>query len=85
MEAATKTAEGTRLYFRRKREVLAISQAELARRLGVSRAAVCFWESGKVLPEADTLYRLAQALGCTIDALFDPATEPVPELEGGST
>lgn len=49
---------------------IGISQAELARRLGVSPGAVGNWESGTRLPDAEMLSRIADALGCTVDYLL---------------
>jgi molybdate-binding protein/DNA-binding XRE family transcriptional regulator len=46
------------------------SQAELARRVGVSRAGIGAIESGRVVPSVTTALRLAQALGCTVEELF---------------
>lgn len=52
----------------------AITQAELARRLGLRRQQVEAWcldqaEGGHV-PGADTLARLAEAIGCELDDLY---------------
>ena len=52
------------------REKANISQAELARRLGVTRAAVLFMESADNYPMAWRLPEIADAIGCSIDALF---------------
>ncbi len=52
------------------RGVLGLTQGQLALRLGVSRQAVNQWESGAREPRGvDTLVRLAEALGCTLDWL----------------
>lgn len=48
-----------------------ITQAELARRLGVSQANISQWETGEAFPRADKLPQLAEILGCKIDDLFD--------------
>lgn len=39
-----------------------ISQGELAQLVGVTRAVVTAWESGKACPKLDKLYPLANAL-----------------------
>lgn len=51
-----------RIRLRRRRAKL--SQAELARRIGVAQASVSNWESGATTPELPTLWRLCAALGC---------------------
>ena len=52
------------------RELAGISQAELARRLDVSRQAVSSWESGEKWPTPDRLPQIAGILGCSIDELY---------------
>lgn len=52
------------------REAAGLSVAELARAVGVSGPAISMIESGKNTPSADKLPLLADALGCSIDALF---------------
>ena len=52
------------------REKAGITQAELARRLGVTRAAVLFMESPDNYPMAWRLPEIADAIGCSTDALF---------------
>lgn len=49
---------------RRMRLRAGISQAELARRLDVSRASVANWETGMTCPRLRTALALADALGC---------------------
>lgn len=46
-----------------------LSQGELARLVGVTRAVVTAWESGKACPKLDKLHPLANALKCTIKQL----------------
>lgn len=53
-----------------KREQLGITQAELAKEMGVDQSAVCLWETGKTLPRAKLLPRLAGLLKCSIDELM---------------
>lgn len=52
------------------REAASISTATLATEMGVSQQAVGKWERGEAMPRADLLPKLADVLGCTIDALF---------------
>ena len=43
--------------------------------LGVDQSAVHLWESGKTLPRANLLPKLAMILKCTVDDLLDNAKE----------
>lgn len=52
-----------------------MSQEELAMKLNVSQQAITKWENGDANPRADKLPLLAQALGCSIDALFQDDLE----------
>jgi len=47
-----------------------LNQKDIADRLGVDRTTVTCWENGTSMPRADLLPKLADALDCTIDALF---------------
>ena len=42
---------------------LGISQAELARRVGLHRTTITFYETGAMTPSAPTLARVKKALG----------------------
>lgn len=48
-----------------------ITQTELARALGIDKASVCMWESGKSIPTADKLPVIAVVLGCEVGELYD--------------
>lgn len=72
---------GTRIH--KLRQQRKMSQQELARLIGVNQSFISKMESGEQTnPNAETLKRLAQALGCTTDYLVgmyegdDP--EPLP-------
>ena len=59
------------------------SQAELARRIGVSASAVGMYEQGRREPSLDLLIRIAQEFGVTTDYLLmgetshsDPSVAP---------
>lgn len=52
------------------RERAGLTIAELARQMGVDRAAAFRWEMGTAMPRADKIPKLASLLGCTIDELF---------------
>lgn len=47
-----------------------MTQQELASRMAVNQTAVSQWERNAVLPSSDRLPDLADALNCTIDALY---------------
>jgi transcriptional regulator with XRE-family HTH domain len=49
-----------------RRESLGLSQAALARRLGVSREAVSAWEHGKTSPDRERWPSLAERLQCSV-------------------
>jgi len=44
-----------------------LTQAELAKLIGVTTSAVGNWESGERIPRLPTLRKLADALGCQIE------------------
>lgn len=46
------------------------SQAYVAEKLGISAASVCQWETGKTMPRASMLARIADLYGCKIDDLL---------------
>lgn len=57
------------------------SQAELARRTGLSRAEVSAIETGRVVPSVAAALALARAFACRVEDLFDagrPTREPSP-------
>lgn len=52
------------------REAAGLSQTELARRIGVKPCAVSIMEQPGKFPDVSRLPAIADALGCTTDALF---------------
>ncbi|MCI7638702.1 MAG: helix-turn-helix domain-containing protein [Clostridiales bacterium] len=46
------------------------SQAFVAEKLGIAPASVCQWETGKTMPRASMLVRIADLYGCAIDELL---------------
>ena len=59
---------GTRI--RKAREQARISQAELARRIGISKTAMNAIEGGHTDPRASRIVAIARELGVSTDALF---------------
>ena len=55
--------------FRECRERSGRTTAELAKRIGVSQAAVSQWDTGKKFPSSETLCKLADLYGVSIDYL----------------
>ncbi len=47
-----------------------MSQTEVARRLGIDQSAVAYWETGKSIPRALMLVKVADLYDCTIDELM---------------
>lgn len=54
---------------RERREAAGLSQAELARRVYVSRQTVGNWEAGRTLADVQSLVFLAKVFGITVDEL----------------
>ncbi len=56
------------------RQSAGLTQEQLAAAVGVSRQTVAKWEAGDTSPDLEHAASLADALGCTIDALatFNP-------------
>lgn len=65
-----------------------LSQEQLAEQLGVSRQAISKWESGKAIPESDTLISISKYFNVTLDYLMkedDPVAEAVVSAEENRT
>ena len=58
------------LYLKQLRNKRGLSQAEVASRLAISRAAYTNIENGKRDPDTQTLINLADLLGVSMDAIF---------------
>lgn len=58
------------------RKALGISQERLSRQCGVSRQTVNAIENNKYDPTLALAFRLAKALGTTVDRLFEPDGTP---------
>ena len=68
---------------RRHRELMRISQEELAGRAGLDRTYVSGIERGRRNPTLMVLQRLADALGAELDVIFASAREIATRERGG--
>lgn len=59
------------------RKKCGISQAEVARELGISDSAVCQWETGKTMPDARKLTQIAEIYGCSVSDLLETESTEV--------
>ena len=53
-----------------KREQMNMSQQVLADSLGIDQSTVCLWETGKTMPRAKLLPKIAKILNCSVDDLL---------------
>ena len=51
------------------RQAAGFTQERLAEEIGVSRQTIAKWEAGETSPDLEHAAALAEALGCTVDAL----------------
>ncbi len=59
------------------------TQYSFAEALGIERGRVAMWETCQAWPSAAWLPKMAELLGCDIDALYErPAEDIVPRAEG---
>lgn len=76
------TPPAVNISIRQIRESAGITQAELARRLGITQPAVARWESGRRQPRVESLQRIADALGLNLSVIFSgggPTKDPSPQ------
>lgn len=59
-------------YIRAKRKMAGLKQWELAQRMGegCTQKDVSRWETGVRLPSLDTMIKLSNALGCSVEELL---------------
>lgn len=65
---------------RERRQALGLSQEELAQRLYVTRVTVSHWETGKTLPDVQSMLLLANLFGTTIDELVKGDMDEMREM-----
>ena len=61
-----------------RREILGLSQSELARRLEVMRQTLYAWETGKGTPNVAMSLKLAKILNTSISFLYGETEDPRP-------
>lgn len=59
-----------------RRKQLGLSQADVARELGVDQSAVHLWETGKAKPSTKRLIPLALLLKCTVEDILNNDNSP---------
>ena len=64
------------------REKLELTQAEIARQLGISRAGVNAWEMGLAVPSTQYVVELAKMFGVSTDYLLGMDTTASVSVEG---
>lgn len=62
------------------RKAKGITQGQLAATLNVRQSTVAMWETNQRDPQTSMLPRLAKALGCRIDDLFEEMDEQADEV-----
>ena len=65
-----------------RRQMLGWSQDELAQKLYVSRVTVSHWETGKTLPDVQSMLLLANLFDTTIDELVRGSVDEMKEIVG---
>jgi len=60
------------------REEMNLSQADMAKRLNITRQAYNHYETGKRVPTLETLKQIADILGTTTDCLLGITNNPMP-------
>ena len=58
------------MFLQKLREDRGLSQSELALKLGITQSALCQYENGKRVPNANMLLNIARVLTCTVDELL---------------
>ena len=57
--------------FKNAREKIGMTQQAAAAELGVDRTTITKWETGKSLPRAEMLLKIAKLYGCSISDLLN--------------
>lgn len=75
----TRTAEEIGQCIARMRKMLRVTQRELAEKMDTHQSMVARWEKGQIFPREDTVQRIAEILGVSVDDLMSgkPGHQPV--------
>lgn len=64
------------------RKLANLSRSQVAEKIGCTTSAICYWESGKRQPDADTLIQLIHLYNVHISQFFDEnPCENITDLE----
>jgi len=63
---------------RERREHKSLLQKDVANYIGISQQAVARWEKGETEPDSETLVKLAELFGCSVDYLLGRTDNPHP-------
>ena len=64
------------------RKIKGITQTQFAAEFNISSGTIAMWETGKRMPDSETLKRIAQYFNVSIDYLLDNEKSPSEESEG---
>ena len=73
-----------RLWLRTLRKDKGVTQAALAKKVGVSQVALCNIESGKRRPSVDVAKKIAAVLGFEWTRFYETADQPFPTDDAAS-
>jgi len=63
------------------RESMNLTQTELARRLGITRASLSHYETGRRVPDFETISKMADFFGVSVDYIIGRTERPDPPPE----
>lgn len=63
------------------RETNKLTQREFAEKLDIAKTTLCYYEQGKISPSIDTLNKIADFFGCSVDYLVGHETQAILHLD----
>lgn len=63
------------------RETNRLTQREFAEKLNIAKTTLCYYEQGKISPSIDTLNKIADFFGCSVDYLVGHETQSILHLD----